>query len=392
MSLLDRARLLSDDLIAIRRDLHRHPELGFQEVRTAGIIADRLRAMGLEPQTGIGLTGVVADITNGDGPMVALRADMDALPIHEDADHEYSSTVPGLMHACGHDAHVAGLLGTARLLLQEREAGTLPAGTVRLIFQPSEEGEGEDGRSGARRMMDEGALEGVQAIAGLHVGAHMPLGDIQVGGGPVMGGAKEVVVTVRGVSAHAAMPDAGIDALVLAAQGITAVQTGVSRRIGPTEAGVITFGKIAGGTAHNIIADEIVISGTFRYFTQRVHDRLVETLNGAFKGLEAQGASVQVDISTGYPPVVNDPTQSLMLANGLREIFGDQIVDQPPWLGGEDFSFYTQHLPGTFMWVGSALPEPREHHHPRFDIDERAITTGATVLAKSAVEMLKAQR
>lgn len=391
MSLLDRAQLLSDDLIAIRRDLHRHPELGFQEVRTAGIIAGQLKAMGLDPQTGVGLTGVVADITNGDGPTVALRADMDALPIHEIADHDYRSTIDGVMHACGHDGHVAGLLGATRLLLQEREAGTLPAGTVRLIFQPSEEGEGEDGRSGARRMMDEGALEGVQAISGLHLGAHMPLGDIQVGGGPVMGGAKEVVVTVRGVSAHAAMPDTGIDALVLAAQGITAVQTGVSRRISPTEAGVITFGKIAGGRAHNIIADEIVISGTFRYFTQRVHDRLVETLKGAFGGLEAQGASVQIDISTGYPPVVNDATQSLMLAEGLREVFGDQVVDQPPMLAGEDFSFYTQHLPGTFMWVGAALPEPREHHHPRFDIDERVIPMGAAVLAKSAIEMLKAQ-
>ena len=390
MPLLDAARPLADDLIALRRDLHRHPELGFKETRTAGVIAERLRALGLEPRTEVGVTGIVADIENGDGPTIALRADMDALPIQEIADHDYASTVPGVMHACGHDAHVTGLLGAARLLVDRRAAGELPAGRIRLLFQPCEEGEGPDGRSGARRLLDDGALDGVDRIVGLHVGAHLPSGRAFIADGPVMGGAKEMTITVRGVSAHAAMPDAGIDAIVLAAQGVGALQTAVSRRISPVDPGVITVGKIRGGAAHNVIADEVVLEGTIRWFTEAVHDRLVETLEGVFRGLEAQGATVEIDINDGYPPVVNDVDTTARVRASLEAVLGvDAVEDQVPFLGGEDFSFYQKEVPGTFFWVGAALPDPREHHHPRFDIDESVLPLNAALLARAAIDLMQ---
>ena len=390
MSLLDAARPLADDLVALRRDLHRHPELGFHEVRTSGVVADRLRALGLEPRTGLAETGVIADIANGDGPVIALRADMDALPIREIADHDYASTADGVMHACGHDAHTSGLIGAARLLCDLRDAGELPAGTVRLVFQPCEETVGPDGRSGARRLLDEGALDGVDAIVGLHVGAHLPSGMVFIAPGAVMGGAQEVKVTVRGVGAHAAMPDAGIDAIVLAAQGIQAVQTGVSRRIRPIDPGVITLGRIRGGTAHNVIADEVVIDGTIRWFDEAVHTRLVETLEGAFRGLESQGAQVEIALGSPFPPVVNDADTTRLVTEALTELVGEKVVPQVPFLGGEDFAYYQKEMPGCFFWVGAALPEPREHHHPRFDIDEAVLPTNAALLARSAIALLEA--
>jgi amidohydrolase len=388
LDFLAQARSLAPALTAMRRDLHRHPELGFQEHRTAGIVAARLRALGLEPRTGVGRTGVVADIVGGDGPMVAVRADMDALPIHEEADHDYRSTTDGVMHACGHDAHTAGLLGAAELLLAARDARALP-GTVRLVFQPCEETIDDEGKSGATRMLEDGALEGVSAVTGLHVGGHLPLGKLFLAPGPIMGGGAEIVVDVTGRSAHAALPHEGIDAIVLAAQGILAAQTAVSRRVSPMAQGVVSFGRIEGGSAPNVLADHVRLHGTLRYFDESVHTTLEEAIRGAFEGLKTQGGGATVTFRPGYPPVVNDAGATGAVRAALTDEFGaDAVWTMPPVLLAEDFAFLARAVPGVFFWLGAALPEPRQHHHPRFDVDETALPMGATALARAALALL----
>ncbi len=392
-SLLSAAEALAADLVELRRDLHRHPELGFQEHRTAGEVTTRLEAAGLEVRTGVAGTGVVADIENGAGPTIALRADMDALPIHEDADHPYRSQNPGVMHACGHDGHTTGLVGAAHLLLRERDEGRLPRGRVRLLFQPCEETVDGEGKSGAMRFIEEGVLDQVDAAVGLHLAASAPAGFFLIGPGPVMARAQEVEVLVGGRGAHAAFPHEGIDAVVLAAQGIVAAQTAVSRRIPPTEAGVVTFGEIHGGTAGNVLADEVRLRGTIRSFREEVHEALVESVEGAFRGLEALGARPRVTLGTAFPTVENDPGIAAEVSESLRETFGaDRVQPQPALLTGEDFGFISRTVPSTFFWLGAALPEIRAHHHPRFDFDESVLPMASAALASGAVRLLKALR
>ena len=390
MPLLDDARGLTDDLTALRRDLHRHPELGFRETRTAGIVAERMEALGLAVSTGVARTGVVADLENGEGPLVALRADMDALPITEVAGRDYGSTVEGVMHACGHDAHVAGLVGAARLLAGARDAGRLPAGTVRFLFQPSEEAFDDEGKSGATRLVEAGALEGVAAVVGLHVGGHLPAGVLFLSEGTVMAGSEELRVEVRGTGSHAAHPEQGVDAIVLAAQGVLAAQTAVSRSISPMDAGVVTFGRIEGGTAPNVVADRVRLHGTLRYFRDEVRDRLAQAVTGAFRGLEAQGAEVDVRVGPGYLPVVNDRRVTEEVRRAAAATLGeDRVLDMERWMGAEDFAFLARAAPGCFVWLGAAPAEPREHHHPAFDIDESVLPMGAAVLAASAERLLE---
>ncbi|MDT8341224.1 MAG: M20 family metallopeptidase [Longimicrobiales bacterium] len=388
---LSQAEALADDLITLRRDLHRHPELGFREVRTAGVVADALEALGLPVRRAVGLTGVVAEVENGPGPTVALRADMDALPISEDADHDYASLTPGVMHACGHDGHTAGLVGAARLLAEARDAGRLPAGTVRLVFQPCEETADAEGRSGAARMLDDGAYDGVTAAVALHLGAHLTSGVFLVGAGPVMATAQEFTVRVLGRSAHAALPHQGVDAVVLAAQGILAAQTAVSRRIAPTDPGVLTIGEVRGGTACNVVADRVELRGTLRSFSPDVHERLVSALEGAFRGLEPQGGWVEFVYGPAFPAVVNDARVASVVGEALRQAFGpDRVQPQPALMTGEDFGYVSQEIPSVFLWLGAALEEPRSHHHPRFDFDESVLPLGAAALAAAAAGLLAA--
>ncbi len=388
LDLLAHAHTLAPTLVDIRRDLHRHPELGFEEHRTAELVATRLRALGLDPRTGVGITGVTADIVGDAGPTVAVRADMDALPIHEDADHDYRSGTDGVMHACGHDAHTAGLLGTAELLLAVRDAGGLK-GTVRLLFQPCEEKIDDEGKSGATRMLDDGALDGVSAVTGLHVGSNLPTGKMFVAAGPIMGGTAEVVVDVIGRAAHAAFPHEGIDAIVLAAQGIQAAQTAVSRRIAPLSQGVVSFGTIHGGTASNVLAERVRLHGTMRYFDEAVRETLEQVIHGAFESVRPLGGDARVQIHRGYPPVVNDEEATAAVADALRAQFGaDAVWPMTPVLAAEDFAFLGREVPGVFFWLGAALPDARQHHHPRFDIDESVLPLGATALARAALALI----
>jgi IAA-amino acid hydrolase len=388
--LLSRARALRPGLVDLRRDFHQHPELGYQEHRTSGIAARAVAAEGFEVRTGIARTGVIADLDGGDGPAVALRADMDALPIQEQTGLPFASETPGVMHACGHDAHTAILIGAARLLAQMHRAKELPRGRVRLIFQPSEEGMDDEGLSGGRRMADEGAVDGIVAVGGLHVGAHLPMGRIHLLPGPLFAGSDEFAVNVIGKSAHAARPDDGVDALVLAAQGVLSAQQGVSRRLAPSERGVLTFGTVAGGHAVNIIPDRVELRGTLRYFEPRVRSALHDALRAAFAHVEAWGGEAEVTFREGYPPVVNDDELTPSVRAALEPLVGaDGFLSREPSMEAEDFSYLANRSRGVFFWLGAALPETRAHHHPRFDIDEDVLPLGAAILARTAITLLE---
>lgn len=388
--LLQQARTLAPDLVALRRALHRYPELSFQEHATAARVAEELRALGLAVRTGVGGTGVTAELGSGEGPTVALRADMDALPIHEETGAAYASEVPGVMHACGHDVHMSGLVGAARLLVEEHRAGRLPPGRVRFLFQPSEEGMDGEGKSGAVRMIEDGAMDGVDAVLGLHVWAHLPAGVLYLREGPLMAGSDEVVVEVRGRSSHAARPDEGVDALVLAAQGILAAQTVVSRGLSPMQQGVVSFGTIEGGVAPNVLADRVRLHGTLRYFEDEVRERLRGGVERAFATAGVMGGSAEVSFRSGYPPVVNDPRTTAAVREAAADLLGaGALQEAEPMMGAEDFAFLARRAPGTFLWLGAGLPDRREHHHPRFEIDESVLPVGAAVLAAGARKLLE---
>ena len=388
--LLPLAQTFEPELIELRRDLHRHPELAFQEHRTADVAARAVEALGYRVRRGVGRTGVVAEIGTADGPIVALRADMDALPIDEANDVPYRSTVPGVMHACGHDAHVTMLIGAARLLATLNERGELPRGRVRLLFQPAEEAADEENKSGAVRMIEDGAMDGVDAVFGLHIGAHLPSGKLFARSGPIMAGTDSFVATVRGVSAHAARPHEGVDAVVLASHVVLACQNAVSRRIDPISAGVLTIGRIEGGVAENVVADRVRLEGTIRYFDDAVRGVLHGELKRALDVARALGGEAELDLRPGYPPVVNDPAMTELMSAAAASTLGDDAVAEfEPWMGAEDFAYLLREAPGSFAWLGAALDEPREHHHPRFDIDEGALVRGASVLAASALRALE---
>ncbi|MGH7476029.1 MAG: M20 metallopeptidase family protein [Longimicrobiales bacterium] len=393
MTLLQQAADFEAELIEVRRDLHRHPELAFRETRTAGIVADRLATLGLQIQRGVGGTGVVADLANDSGPTVALRADMDALPIAESNEVDYRSTVAGAMHACGHDAHVSMLLGAARLLVTAQRAGTLPAGKVRFLFQPAEEATDADDKSGAVRLIEDGAMRGVDAVFGLHIGAHLPAGPAYLRAGPIMAGSDTFTATVEGVSAHAARPHEGVDAIVLASHAVLACQQGAARRISPFDEGVLTIGTVHGGVAENVIADRVTLRGTIRYFDVRVRERLQDALRRGFAVVDALGGHGVLDLRDGYPAVINDGTMTSLARNAIADALGAAAVaDAEPMMGAEDFAFLLREAPGAFFWLGAALEPPREHHHPRFDIDESVLKRGAAALAACALHALREVR
>jgi amidohydrolase len=409
--LLDRAAGMAPDLVALRRDLHRHPELAFAEIRTARIAAAAVAALGFTVRAGVARTGVVADLVVGrgavgggvgggpagagagaGGPTVALRADMDALPIHEQNTHDFVSTVDGVMHACGHDAHVAGLIGAARILAGLEAEGSLPPGRIRLLFQPSEESMDAEGKSGGRRMVEEGAMEGVDAVVGLHVAAHLEAGKVFMSPGPFFAGADTLRIEVEGRAAHAALPHEGVDALLLASQGVVALQQIVSRRIAPGAQGVISLGTIEGGDASNILCDRVTLTGTLRWFDPEVRETLRQGIVQTFAALEVQhpGARARVSFVDGYPPVVNDPEVTRRVARAVSRVAGPSALapDGGVWMTAEDFSFLADASAGAFLWLGAACTDPRAHHHPRFDIDESVLPLGAAILSASAVELL----
>jgi amidohydrolase len=387
-SLLQHATLFEGELIELRRDLHRHPELSFQERRTAGIAADAAASLGYRVRREVGRTGVVAELGSG-RPVVALRADMDALPIQEANEVPWRSATAGVMHACGHDAHVAMLVGAARLLAHEHSAGRL-AGTVRLLFQPSEEASDADGCSGATRMIRDGAMEGVDAVFGLHIGAHLPFGEAHISPGPIMAGSDLFTAVVHGRSAHAGRPNEGVDAIVLAAHAVLACQLGAARRISPHDEGTLAIGTVSGGFAENVLAESVTLRGTIRYYDDHVRATLRDALQRGFTVAETLGGRSEIRLKEGYPPVVNDADMTEIARSAAADVLGsDAVVAFARMMGAEDFAILAQQAPGCFVWLGAALNPAREHHHPAFDIDERALARGAAVLAACALFTLK---
>ncbi|MBN1485467.1 MAG: amidohydrolase [Chloroflexia bacterium] len=385
--MLSRAQAIEEQLRLWRRHFHRYPELAFQEKKTAYYIAQALREMGLTAQEGVGFTGVVAEIGQGE-PIVALRADMDALPMQEANEEPYASQVPAVMHACGHDAHMAMLLGAAALLSQQPPA----QGRVRLLFQPSEERVDEEGKSGAMRMVEDGAMEGVQAVFGLHVDADLPVGKLRTRSGPFMAAVDPFFGAVHGVSTHAARPHQGIDPIAIASQVLNTLYAIPSRRISPIEPCIVSVGLVRGGSATNIIPNQVDIQGTLRSFSDEVRQRLRDEVRRAFSLAETLGGHYDLDIKEAYPVLINDPAMVDLLYEVGRQILGPNgVTGAELETGAEDFSILIRNAEkgGAFAWLGAAIEgDPRAHHHQRFDIDEHCLPLGVAVLAGSAYRYL----
>ncbi len=388
MTFLDEVLQIKEEIIALRRDIHSHPELGFEEKRTSKIVADRLESLGLTVTRGIAETGVVGILEGTkDTPVLLLRVDMDALPILEENDVDYASQNPGVMHACGHDSHVAIGLSVAKLLAAKRE--TLQ-GTVKFVFQPAEEGGG-----GAERMLDEGVLENPKPdySMGVHVWNDKPVGWYGLTKGPVMAGAHLFSVKLEGKGAHAASPHQGVDPVVAAAQIITALQTILSRNVPPLESAVVSVCQVDSGTAFNIIPQQANFSGTIRTFKpevfERVKQRFTSIVNDVARAFDCQA---EISIKRITYPVVNDPTLVDLMGNAVNAVDADAVIDfSLQTMGSEDFSLMMHEIPGCFVMIGSANPEMGlnyGHHHPKFDIDEACLPYAVAILASGAVDIL----
>ncbi|MCK6577787.1 MAG: amidohydrolase [Anaerolineae bacterium] len=388
-NMVERALTLEDQIIAWRRDFHQHPELGFKEFRTAGVVARELNAMGVEVTTGVGKTGVVGIIGDG-GPVVGIRADMDALPILEANQVEYASKHDGVMHACGHDAHTAILLGVARMLVEMPDR---PKGQIRLLFQPCEETEGEDGYSGAWHMIKDGALDGVDKVIALHVASDMPAGKIAINPGHISAAADNFFGTVIGRATHGAHPDQGVDPIFIAAQVINALQGVISRQRDPIHPAVVTVGKINGGTAENIIPDDVTMSGTIRSYDRNVREKLWADVEGAFALARAFGGDYRLHLKKGCPSTHNDPKVAALIHDTAVDLFGaDRLFERLPSLGGEDFSLMAERAPGAMFMLGAKRDEiNRPHHNPLFDLNEGTFKDGAALLAETALRILQGQ-
>jgi amidohydrolase len=395
---IDRAaQSLREKLIEHRRDLHRHPELSNREERTSRVIAEKLRALGLdEVKTGVGRYGVVALLRGAHpGPVVAVRADMDALPILETLDVPYRSENPGVKHACGHDVHMSVELGVAELLSRMRDQ---IHGTIKFIFQPAEEGAppGEDG--GAEFMIRQGALENPRpsAIFGLHVMPNIEVGQIGYNSGPAMASSDRFAITIRGRKVHGAYPHDGVDAVVVAAEAITALQTIRSRRINTMEPLVITIGSIHGGNRFNIIADEVKLEGTMRTLNEQVRTSAIEMMKKTLGGItSAFGASYELEFGNNNPVTYNDPTLVANTLPILKKVIGEKnLLNPQPQMGAEDFSRYQQVVPGFFYFLGVGNKSKgitAMIHTPEFDADEESLVIGVRVMSNVLLDYLDRQ-
>jgi IAA-amino acid hydrolase len=384
--ILAQAKELEARLINVRRAIHRQPELGFQEHQTAQLVADTLQSLGVRVETGVGKTGVVGHI-GSHGPVVALRADMDALPIQEMNQTDYASQLPGVMHACGHDAHTACLLGAAMLLTQVEIQGQ-----ARLLFQPSEEGMDEEGKSGAMRMVEAGADRDIEAVFALHVDGTYPTGTLACSPGYVMAAMDAFAITVLGTAAHAAQAFLGVDAILLAAQVVSGLHTIVSRRIPALDSGVISIGTIHGGTKENNLAEQVELRGTIRSFDPIVRQTLLQEIDRVCGLTRAMGGDYRLSIRQGYPAVFNDPHLTSFAHQVASDLVGPEAVhEHKPEMGSEDFSFFTQGVPGCYLLLGAGAPgQPfRPAHNPHFDVDESALPLGAATLAQLAIQYLE---
>jgi len=385
-AILQSAREQQAFLVATRRDLHQHPELGNAETRTAQVVADELERLGVEVETRVGGTGVVGTIRGtGPGKTIALRADMDALPIQETGECEFRSCNPGVMHACGHDAHTAMLLGAARLLTERRD--TFP-GSVKLFFQPAEETIG-----GANEMIDEGCMNGVDAVFGIHVWPDMPPGTVGIRSGAIMASADTIAITVEGRGGHASEPHNAIDPVPVAAQLITNLQLMVTRRFDAKEPVVVSICFVQAGSAHNVIPDRVQLAGTVRTVNPQVRERVQEEIEHTIKHTCATfGASYDFTCVPGTGVVMNDAGFSSFVGAVGDRLFGGGSVRWLPYaiMGAEDFGAFTRVAPGAFCFLGAAPADKPAYpcHHPQFDLNEDALPLGASLHVATALEFL----
>ena len=380
-------------LVAVRRDLHAHPELAFQEVRTAGIVADKLNELGFEVQTGVGKTGVVG-VMEGTKPAgqpvtLLLRFDMDALPIHEQMNAEFKSQTDGKMHACGHDAHTSIGLTVAEMMAKHRDDW---GGVAKFVFQPAEEI-----ARGALAMINDGVLESPKPDRALsvHVWSMIETGNVVMTDGPQMAGSQSFSILVRGRGAHGATPQQGADPIVASAQIISALQTIVSRNVDPLESGVVTVGRIHGGSAHNIIPDSVEMEGTIRAFKEEVMALLAARIGEITAGVAtALGVSAEVTFADdSTPPVVNDVAMASIVREVAGELIGEShVMNGYRTMGAEDAAFFLKAAPGAYVFVGAGntakgMTEP--HHSPRFQIDEDSMPLAVTMLTASAIKIME---
>ena len=373
---------IKQTIIETRRDFHKHPELAFQEKRTSKIVATKLKSWGIKTKENIGRTGVLGILKGKKrGPTIALRADMDALPIQETNDVSYKSINDGVMHACGHDAHTAMLLGAAEALSKMKDN---LKGEIRFLFQPAEEGFG-----GAKFMIKDGAIKGVNEIYGLHVWNYQESGTVGVQSGPVMAAADIFSIKINGIGGHGAAPQGTVDSIVVASHLIQALQTIVSRNTNPIESSVITIGQINGGYNFNIIADEVILKGTTRAYTkenkQLIKNRMQEIISGIEK---TYNAKIILDYKDGYPPLFNNKEATQNVFSAAKKIVGDNVIKPYLSMGAEDFSYYTNKIPGCFFFLGTS-PKDRDpmstpQHCSHFDIDEEAMLIGSSIFVEIA--------
>ena len=377
---------LKDEIIDNRRHFHKYPELSFQEFNTSKIIEKKLNEMGITVETGIAKTGLVGTINgSSNGKTIALRADMDALPIEETSNVSYKSTNKGVMHACGHDGHMAMLLGAASAI---NKIKTELKGKIKLIFQPAEEGFG-----GARHMIDEGILNKVDEIYGIHLWNYQKVGEVGIKDGPIMAAADMFEITIIGKGGHGATPHGTVDSILVASYLVNAFQTIVSRNTNPLESTVVTVGMINGGYNFNVISDKVTLKGTTRSYTKENRDLIKTRMKDIILGAEKMyGAKIKLDYKDGYPPTINDKKCSENVINAVSKVIDKNSFDPYLSMGGEDFSYYLEKIPGCFFFVGSSPldkePLSTPHHCSHFDIDENALLIGASAFVRIIEDQL----
>ncbi|MFS0554839.1 M20 metallopeptidase family protein [Brevibacillus sp. 179-C9.3 HS] len=383
---------MEPQIISWRRHLHQHPELSFQEEKTPALIAEILRGLAFdEVRTGVGGRGVIGVLRGGrPGKIVALRADFDALPIQDQKEVPYKSTVPGVMHACGHDAHTSQLLGLAAVLAAHREQF---AGEIRFVFQHAE----EENPGGATQMVQDGAVDGVDAIFGVHLWSMFPVGKVYISAGPLMANTDDFSIEIKGKGGHGAVPEETVDSIVIGSQIVGNLQTIASRNVSPLASVVVTVGTFNGGDSTNIIADNCRLTGTVRTFLPDVRDCAEQRLKEIAEGTAAMmGGSATVVYDRGYPAVINHEKETAIAHEAALAAFGPERVEQmKPLMGGEDFSYYLEKVPGAYLFVGAGNPDKLAtypHHHPRFDIDEDAMLIAGELLGRTALHYLEHQQ
>ena len=385
--ILLRARALQAEIVGWRRIIHRQPELGFQEHHTALLVADALQEMGLQVETGVGKTGIVGHLGQGQ-PAVGLRADLDALEIQEANDTPYTSCTPGLMHACGHDAHTAMLLGAAELL---RSLPGRPPGEIRFLFQPCEEAWDSEDKGGALRMVEEGALTGLDAVLGLHVDPRAEAGSLGIRSGYVMPGVDPYDAILFGQSCHSSRPHQGLNPIYLLGQVLSAILAIPAERIDPLESAVVSVEAVHGGSTTGVIADRVLLHGNIRAYDDGTRLQLREELARALSQARALGGDYELAVRSIFPACYNDPQITAIVEQVAAQMLGASCLYEPDLnMSGEDFGYMTQAVPGAFVRLGVEIAgDQRALHSPTFDVDESALPTGSAILAAATCHLLR---